>query len=726
MKKKAGTPYWVRFSLVMLGFGGFTSTFVLVYLPKRFILQSGLVESGITFETANPPFQPPARQPEIRPTHPATPLEGVPVGMGPSERFWEAVLPLLAAGDLESALTVFAEYLTLFPEDLDVWREYAVALVRGERGPAAEEVYRRLIDAGDTRARLELARLLRDRGDVHQAIALFREIVASNPKDLELRIELARSLLWTEQYQEAVSLYRDLAAESPGALHLRLELAQALFWYGRSDEAFFQLSGFPSHDSAWAVVESLLADIVPLVAPQMRTVPEMIQQAIEDGDLLLASKLFNRMLVRTPLESERWNEWVDFLQFRLEDLEAARTALMSRAAVPGLGPDDRFRLAQLHAWTGHGDLAKVELLSLLSFDANRTAAWALLGDLYRWEGDRLRARDAYLRTLALSPGNEDAIFGLSEIREQVDLVIARRDETGVGPQIAYFRDSDDFQRLDVAVTAAMRWYATGLIIKTGYRHLEGPGAGGALGVEDGPFAEVELVQWWRLGTVRTSVTAGVQRLEILGNEPSFNARVEVPDANGTALQITYAHGPAFPHTATLASVVSGVRSDEMQVSAYRGLGERWSIAGNAGAVSLRGGGVDNWRLNGAANVTRRISDLFLVGVTSRILTHSDAAPLLEARRVYWDPSAFWTNSLVLELRTPDGNPWTVFGRLTPGVALAREREIAGAQLVPQLSTETGAAYEKGRISLAGDVGYNRARAGDYHSFVANLRFSIKP
>jgi hypothetical protein len=81
---------------------------------------------------------------------------------------------------------------------------------------------------------------------------------------------------------------------------------------------------------------------------------------------------------------------------------------------------------------------------------------------------------------------------------------------------------------------------------------------------------------------------------------------------------------------------------------------------------------------------------------------------------------------MLELRTPDGYTWTVFGRLTPGIALARERETAGTQLVPQFSTQTGAAYEQGRISVAGDLAYNRGRAGDYNSFAANLRLSIRP
>lgn len=707
----------------MLGFGGFTSTFVLVVLPKRFILQSGLIESGITFENETLPFLSPVRQPEIRPTHPATALDGG--GVGPAEQFWIDVLPLLEIEDYDAALSVFSEYLNLFPDDMDVWREYAVALVRADRGIEAERALMRLIESGDKNARVELARLRRDRGDVDQAIALLREIVADNPEDSDLRLELARTLVWAEQYDEAISLYRELAHELPHALPIRLEYAQALFWYGQTEHAFTVLSGYPSHDSAWPIVEQLMADIVPLVAPPVLTLAEMVQRSIDDGNLQFASELYGRLLLRTPLESGRWNEWVDFLQYQLEDLEAARLALMSRDSITDLEPDQRFRLAQLHVWTQHEDLAKSELLGLVSAHPDRVDAWALLGDVYRWEGDRRKASNAYQRALALSADNEEALFGLSEIREQVDLAIAERDPDGANPEIFYFQDSDDFRRLELAVRAAMRWYTTGVALRTGYRRLEGPGTDGMLGEEPGPFVEAELVQWWRLGTIRTSVSAGAEFLGAVGTEPSINAQIEVPDAGGTALQVAYSHGSAYAHTATLLSVQGGIRSDDIQVSAYRGLGERWSIAGTANVVSLRGGGTDNLRLSSAATATGQVSQILLAGVTSRFLTHTEAAPLMNSRRLYWDPTAFWTNSLLLELRTLAGDTWTVFGRLTPGVALARERETAGTQFVPQFSTEAGAAYEKGRISIAGDVAYNRGRAGDYHSFAANLRMSIR-
>jgi len=710
----------------MLGFGGFTSVFVLVVLPKRFILQSGLVESGITFETEILPFQPPERQPDIRPTFPMTAAVEPGTGVGPAELFWSEVLPLLTAEEYEAALPIFRDYLAEYPEDTGVLREYAVTLANAGRPAQAEVVYRRLIDAGEVGYRLELARLVRDRGDVNQAIALLTEFVHYNPDNADVRLELARTLLWGERYDEAVALYRELTREDPRSMPVRLELAQALYWQGQPEEAFGVLSGYPSHDSGWSTADSLLCEIVPQVAPRVLTFGELIQRAIDAGDMTLASNLYMRMLLRSSIDSDNWERWVDFLQYQLEDLEAARAALMSRDASVGLNPDWRFRLAQLHVWTTREEMAKAELQHLLSEDPHRTEAWTLLGDLYRWDGERLRAWDAYSRALDLSPDNADALTGIREIRAQVDLAISERDETGVNPQVAFFRDSDEYRRLDMGVNAAKRWYATVFVLRAGYRYLDGPEATTSSGMQNGPFAEFEVVRWWRLGTVRTSVSAGVQELDALGNEPTFSARIEIPDAGGTALQASYAHGPAYPHTATLGSVVGGVRSDDMQVSAYRSLGERWSVAGNATLVSLRGGGVNNMRMSGAATAASQISSLFRAGVTSRFLTHTEAAPTLDARRLYWDPSAFWTNSLLLELRTPEGETWFVFGRLTPGFALARERETPGTQWVPQFGTEAGMAYEAGQFLIEADVGYYRGRAGDYNSLAANLRLSIRP
>jgi len=724
-RKKTGTPYWVRFALVMMGFGGFTSAFVLVVLPKRFILQSGLVESGITFETEGLPFMSPERGLDIRPTFPRTELVDASTGLGPSESFWASVLPLLTNEEYSAALPLFARYLDEFPNDVDVKREYAVTLIRAGIPDQAEALYRELIALGHPEYGMDLADLLRGRGDLSGAVEAYRDILVSNPSDYQARLALARTLRWAERYEEAIVEYRRLALQRRSDTAVRFELAQALYWSGLPIDAFSLLLGFPSHDSAWTQVAELLVELTPQATPAVLSLEEQIRIAIDEGRLLEASGLYRRLLARRPPDSDVWFGWIDFLQYEMEDLESARSALMDRSRVVGLSPEQRFRLAQLHLWTGNDSDAHVELEGLLKQSPDNGEAWLLLGDLRRWEGDLIGAQEAYKRALVFSEGNTDALAGLRAIREQVEASIAVRDPSTVDPFVSYFGDTDDFTRLDVGVFGSKQWYTTGIVFRAGYRQLEGPRVGTLSDSDGGPFFNLEMVRWWRLGAIRTSVSAGLERLEGFGEEPVINASIEVPNANGTAFQFQYSHGPAYPHTATLQSALSGVRSDDIQLSAYRGLGYSWSISGSAAAVSLRGGGTDNWRLNGALTASRRISAALNVGATSRILTHTTAAPSLDNRRLYWDPTAFWTNALQMELRTPPETKWQLRARVSPGFAVANERDLSGTQVVLQFGTELGVGYRVGNVSFESDIGYNRGRAGDYRSLTANFRLSIR-
>ena len=94
--------------------------------------------------------------------------------------------------------------------------------------------------------------------------------------------------------------------------------------------------------------------------------------------------------------------------------------------------------------------------------------------------------------------------------------------------------------------------------------------------------------------------------------------------------------------------------------------------------------------------------------------------------MYWDPSLFWSHSLVLEARTSDATRWTAFGRLTPGVALARERTTIGSRIVPQFGTEAGVRYETERTLFVAGLAYLRGRAGGYNSLAGDVRLSIRP
>ena len=128
-------PYWLSYTITILSLGGMSMAFVLVVLPKRFVLQAGLVESGVTFPTQAPPFRPPMRGQVVQPGL------TLPPPLGPAEAFWNEALPLLENGYYDRAIPLFSHYLADHPEDTSVWREYAVTLLKNGSTEEAERAY---------------------------------------------------------------------------------------------------------------------------------------------------------------------------------------------------------------------------------------------------------------------------------------------------------------------------------------------------------------------------------------------------------------------------------------------------------------------------------------------------------------------------------------------------------------------------------------------------------
>ncbi|KPJ92778.1 MAG: hypothetical protein AMS18_06640, partial [Gemmatimonas sp. SG8_17] len=518
--KRSRTPYWLRFSLTLLSLGGITSAFVLVVLPRRFVLQAGLVESGVTFPAHAPPFRPPRSGPVVRPAPGATREE---ITLGPAQVFWNDAVPLLEAGLYERALPLFEEYLAEYPADWDVLREYAATLARAGRTLEAEAVYNRLLAVADDPTIVrELARSKRDRGDFAAALALYEQLIASHPEDLELQLELARTLLWAQRYRAARRIYRNLVRYNPEDYDLRLELAQVLYWDDDPLAAYLVLRDLPdgaeeSHEGMELRLQLdslLLAAMPPGLSPLDRA-----RRAAAQQDLVQAEALYRRVLATQPMDPGLWLEWIDFLQYHVEDLAAARRALLQLQALRPLEPDERFRLAQLHAWTGNELEAQRGLEDLVRDQPQRADAWALLGDLYQWSGSRLAARDAYQRALISARDNAQALAGLDTLYAQTYRAIADYEDRSVGTRLLLFRDSDDFSRIDVTAEAAFLRRATALVVRAGYRRMDGIRLQGQAEADRGPFAALELAHWWRLGTVRASLTAGIEQLDAFGTQP---------------------------------------------------------------------------------------------------------------------------------------------------------------------------------------------------------------
>jgi len=721
-------PYWIRFSATVVSLVAFTSVFVLIVLPQRFVLNAGLVESGVTFPTGPQPFLAPRTPRAVTPRAP-TPVAAPTIQPGPAEAFWNAVLPLERTGQLERTIPRFRAYLAAHPTDEDVWREFAVVLTKLERYDDAERVYARLrASSDDPRLTLQLARLLRDRGEPTRALALYRELIAHQPDDDALREEYARTLTSAEDYEGAAAQYRQLLERHPSRTGLRLELARVLYWGGQREDALAVLTTLPASGDHVAAARELRQTIereLPVAAALVDTLLEGARRAVVDRDFTLAGRRYRALLARNPDDANLWLEWADVLQYQMQDLAAARDALHHLGTLRPLTWDERFRLAQLLAWTGDEAEAKAELRALLREDSTSVPAWTLLGDLYRFENDRFAARDAYRSALALRPADPQAVTGMKELGRQTTELITARERPSAGPEVLYFSDSDHFRRLDLGARAAFQWGSTVLVARAGHRTLDGFALNGTAASEAGPYVEVELAQWQRLGTVRASVAAGLEHLEASGTEPTLAVRLAVPDAGGTSIEGAYEHGPAFHRTVTLESVLGAIRSDHLEASAFRGLGGGWSLAGSGAATSLHGAGETNWRFTGFMTLRRQLSTPISVALTSQLLTFTDPAPVLESRRLYWDPRLFVSSGLQVEARFRTTSGLDAYGRFTGGAGLVRERTLSTTDLVPQFSTEAGLRYDTRRITLNGGLAYLRGREGAYHSFGANVSLGVR-
>jgi hypothetical protein len=149
------------------------------------------------------------------------------------------------------------------------------------------------------------------------------------------------------------------------------------------------------------------------------------------------------------------------------------------------------------------------------------------------------------------------------------------------------------------------------------------------------------------------------------------------------------------------------------------------VAGTGAVASFRTGSVSNWRLNGAVTVRRHLTSVVSAALASQFASFTGEAPNLQGRRLYWDPNAFWSNGLQFEVRTRSVAPWSLYARITPGVALVNERGTTELSFIPQLGSEVGVGYESERILFGTDASYGRGREGDYHSYALNLRLAVR-
>lgn len=769
-----GNAYVFKFvavaSLLIAG----TLALVLYVLPERYVLSSGFREGNLNLPNPAIPFEPasPLRVAAIPGISRTVRTVDVPRGpvRGPSEVFWERVLPLLEAGRYEEALPLFTDYLARHSGDVGVRREYAITLAAAGRPDRAIPILQGLlVHEDDDALHLLLARLLRDRGRVDEAAEHYRVVLERNPENAALSLEWARALSWITDFEAAEEVLLEALERDPESTPLRAELARVYYYAGRMEESRRILDALTAEERRLHDLVEVHANVVEWLTPPADTVqpvpepePTLLERAVrarEDDDFERADSLFRAALAAEPESAEAWQAYADFLQYELEDFEGALTALKEVERLRDEpSPTLQYRMARLELWTDRTDAARARLERLLGMmpaeaaDAGpaaepadtaaadveahggevtpptRADVLALLGDLHRWDGRRLAAAERYEAALEADPDHEAATEGLEVLRAELERFLFESEQPGLGALARSLADTDDFRRYDAAgswtgVRSAWVWTT-----RSGGRWLEGLEPAGGLGSRQGLFAELEGGRWWRWGTLRTAAHLGVQNVRSNSVDVSAGASLRVVGSSGRRTELRLDHEPAYEATRTLQSVAADVRQDRVTLSHSRPLSERWSAAVTAEAASLDHRGVAgserNLRLQLAASLGRSLSRSVTLGLSGRALRYVDPAPDLTAVPLYWDPALSVSMGPYLRLLHALDSSWSLAAEANPGLAYIDERDRP-TELVPDLSGRLGLVHETGRYRTRVDVFYGQGRFSGYRSYGVDISFSAR-
>ncbi len=736
------TRYTLGFGATVFILTACTLLLVLVVLPRRYMLHSGLREGGLTFPALAPVTRPvtaPVEQP-MRPR----PLPSPAGSRGPAEIMWSTVAPFLENEDWAAAIAVLEAYLERFPGDRGARRELALTLQKAERTEEAIEIYEALLrEKDDPGVRILLARALRDEGRITEASDHYRALVTASPGDASLRLEWARALAWNERYDEAASVLEPALESTPEAVDLRVEMARILHWEGRAVQADALLEGLDLSSLEASGAIALRTDIKRALAPvddepvvvEQPEPPSLVQQAeaaVAAGDFRVAGELLAESVRRDSTDQAALRAYADVLQYHLEDLEGARDALLRLETVGGTDSETRFRMAQIAVWTGRNEEATERLEALLAeVDPSRGAeVHVLLGDLHRWEERRREAGAHYQIALEIDILNEQAHNGLATLAEAERKDIQEAERARLGGNAFSLADSDEFQRLDLGVEGVGIDGTWVWGVRTGMRHLGGVGLAGESGTERGVFLESELARWWGWGTVRTGVHLGLEEVRSGHRDLSFGASARWPDAFGFRADVRYDHGPAYPLVITLQSVFADLVQDRLQIGLNRTLGERWSLSLVTDAARLTpdrhevSAAQASTRLEQGASLGRMVSESLVLGVNARALTYTTASPSsVDGSRLFWDPERMMSAGVFARLDHDLAEQWKLRAQVNPSLAFLDERGPAGFERIPHFSTELGVTYRGNRFRTDLDAFYYQGRFDGYRAYGIRLSFS---
>jgi tetratricopeptide (TPR) repeat protein len=259
---------------------------------------------------------------------------------------------LLATGDTGEALAELDRLSNAFPDDDDVLRSLAEALVRAEQPTRAREAFRTLADRnpGDPVVLGRLLTLETDLGELERALRVLDELEAVEPGDADLAVRRGRLLVQLGRPTEAAEAFEGALVLAPAHREARAALAglgvdpdsaRAAGDAGRSGADWLRAaSADPRNRDAWTrAVRSLAregrtADALRAADDALLLFPGDVRLEVEAGLAALLAVLPGRALAH-------FEAALRFVEERPGDDEgASQTAGAGRRYAAALGGQD--------------------------------------------------------------------------------------------------------------------------------------------------------------------------------------------------------------------------------------------------------------------------------------------------------------------------------------------------------------------------------------------------
>ncbi|HTJ40847.1 MAG TPA: HEAT repeat domain-containing protein [Kofleriaceae bacterium] len=349
-----------------------------------------------------------------------------------------------ARGDNAAALPLWEQASKAAPDDAIVWVELGTLYRNAGKTPEAKAAFDKAL-ASPKVAKAEKAKALRAEADlalaandIEGAKKLFDQMIALDPKDVQLRLELGDSLLQANKHAEAIDVYREaekmLGADPSKRVEVVARIGQALEQKGDDDAAVVEYRrAIKLAPKGYYIENELTARIVDiyrrkqklpdLLAEYEKTWPEgsrghfewdtLARLYEETGQQDKAIAAYRKAVAKAPYELETQRRLIQLLENVGKDDEALKQLEQVVGVAPG---EARFQLELAERYWRKGDQKKAlgALAQLQARFPGDAGVQSAIADLYtRWGKDDL-ALAAYERLATLEPDDPGHLVTLGE------------------------------------------------------------------------------------------------------------------------------------------------------------------------------------------------------------------------------------------------------------------------------------------------------------------------